>query len=279
MIDLLELDNVVNTMSRACIMAGILIQKKYGQSQIVNIYNQYHIKLDVDAESHNSIAETINKSFPRHIIVSEEADSSTLIDKDHVWIIDPLEGTSNYFLRIPYYGISIAYFYKQRPIAACLLELHNNDFYVSVIDRGTTLNGIHIGNNTTTKPVKDSVLSVVVDYTDAGLDYSTELIALFSKKTKRVLTNWAPTIDLSRVATNLIDVFICVQTPFENICAGLCFVQEVGGIILNFDGSPFRFSQVNHDDKVSLFVGLEKSLLLGIITIIKKDFISYSAIL
>lgn len=264
-------DTVVETMSKACNQAGDIVKQKYGRSSIVDVFNQYHVKLDVDSISHHTISQIIKEAFPSHAIISEEDENKPSKVNENIWIIDPLEGTNNYFLQIPYYGISIAYYSSCKPVATCLLEPCNNDFWLSVMDRGLTLNGVSIVPLAGPVSLKLSSISIVVDYTDQGLDYSNQLIALFSKKCKRVLTNWAPTIDLSRIALGLLNTLICIETPFENICAGLNFVKISGGAILNIDGSDYDFSDIKYDEKVSVIVGMHKPLVLEVLDLLKRD--------
>src|SRR5215467_8428869 len=109
----------LNTAENAARAAGKLLRAKFQQRQRVNAVSAHDIKLEIDVEAQELISKLLLEEFPKHALYGEEGivgDQSS----DHQWIVDPLDGTVNYFYGIPHFCVSIA------------LRLHN-EIIVGVI--------------------------------------------------------------------------------------------------------------------------------------------------
>src|SRR5437016_9917803 len=92
---------------KAARSAGDLLRKNFHRSQHVNVAEAHDIKLAIDVETQELIAKTLLEQFPEHALYGEEGivgDQSS----EHQWVVDPLDGTVNYFYRIPHFCVSIA---------------------------------------------------------------------------------------------------------------------------------------------------------------------------
>src|ERR1700730_12046029 len=87
--------------------AGALVRENFGQPLKVNVEEAHDIKLELDVRSQSLITELLLEKFPDHAIIGEEGDTGNT-STDFEWVVDPIDGTVNYFYGIPHFCISIA---------------------------------------------------------------------------------------------------------------------------------------------------------------------------
>ena len=92
---------------KAAKAAGQLLKDNYGKDKVVDAFEEHDIKLQLDVMSQSIISDLILAAFPDHSILGEEGDAGSE-SGDYQWIIDPIDGTVNYFFGIPHFCISIA---------------------------------------------------------------------------------------------------------------------------------------------------------------------------
>ena len=102
---------MLDTAIEAAYEAGRLLRRNFGASLQVNLATHHDIKLEIDEQAQAAITKVILGDFPEHAILGEEGVSGRA-DAELRWVIDPLDGTVNYFYGIPHYAVSIA---AQRP--------------------------------------------------------------------------------------------------------------------------------------------------------------------
>ena len=101
------MSSFLETAVKATKSAGDLLKEHYYKDKEVDSYEQYDIKLELDVMSQNLISEVILNDFPDHSIIGEEGDSLSNNSEYH-WVVDPIDGTVNYFYGIPHFCVSIA---------------------------------------------------------------------------------------------------------------------------------------------------------------------------
>ncbi|KLU18783.1 inositol monophosphatase, partial [Proteus mirabilis] len=134
---------MLNIAIRAARKAGNLIAKNYENPESVEANqkgtNDFVTNVDRDAEQ--AIIEIIRKSYPKHTIITEE--SGELLGEDHdiQWVIDPLDGTTNFIKRFPHFSVSIAVRIKGRTEVAVVYDPMRNELFSAVRGQGAQLNG------------------------------------------------------------------------------------------------------------------------------------------
>src|SRR5256885_11384112 len=125
---------------KAARAAGKLLRKNFGRPQRVNAVAAHDIKLQIDIQTQELITKLLLKEFPRHVLYGEEGivgDQSS----EHQWIVDPLDGTVNYFYGIPHFCVSIALRHHAEIIVGVIYDPIRDELW-SVQKGGTpTLNG------------------------------------------------------------------------------------------------------------------------------------------
>src|SRR4030081_755424 len=125
---------------KAARAAGELLRKNLHRSQHVNVAEAHDIKLAIDVETQELITEALLKQFPEHALYGEEGivgDQSS----EHQWVVDPLDGTVNYFYRIPHFCVSIALRFKGEIIVGVIYDPIRDEMWSGEKGEKPKLNG------------------------------------------------------------------------------------------------------------------------------------------
>lgn len=189
-----------------------------------------------DLQAEAAIIETIKSQFPDHAFLAEES-ASTGSNDEHLWVIDPLDGTNNFAFGIPHFGISIAYYRNGKPTVGVVLDPLRNDLYVAVSGGGATRNGEPVSVS------KHAELNQTICgtgfYYDRGAMMSRTLRSiesLFHANVQGVRRMGAATLDLSWVGCGRFGVFFEYHLSPWDYAAARLFVTEAGGKFTDCDG-------------------------------------------
>ncbi|MCX9931139.1 inositol-1-monophosphatase [Escherichia coli] len=147
---------MLNIAVRAARKAGNLIAKNYETPDAVEASqkgsNDFVTNVDKAAEA--VIIDTIRKSYPQHTIITEESGELEGTDQDVQWVIDPLDGTTNFIKRLPHFAVSIAVRIKGRTEVAVVYDPMRNELFTATRGQGAQLNGYRLrgSNRSATSP-------------------------------------------------------------------------------------------------------------------------------
>src|ERR1051325_10652815 len=122
--------------------AGESLRKNFHRSQHVNVFAAHDIKLAIDVETQELITKKLLQQFPEHALYGEEGvvgDQSS----EHQWVVDPLDGTVNYFYRIPHFCVSIALRFKAEGIVGVIYDPMRDEMWSVQKGEKPRLNGEH----------------------------------------------------------------------------------------------------------------------------------------
>lgn len=191
---------------------------------------------DADIEAEAAIASVIRLAFPEHSIMGEEtheADASA----DQLWIVDPLDGTTNFAHGIPHIGVSIAYYENGVPTIGVVLNPITNDWYIAQKGKGATMNDqpAQVANH---KQLDESLVAVGFYY-DRGAMMQATLKAideLFQNNIHGIRRFGTAALDLCLVGTGQFGAFFEYQLSPWDFAAGRLFVAEAGGQVTTCTG-------------------------------------------
>jgi len=214
------------------------IKQKESQSSIVT---------EADIASEKKIIEMILKSYPDHNIISEECGFINH-KSDYTWIIDPLDGTSNFASGIPWFGVLITLFIHNKPSMAGAYLPVQDLLYFAESGKGAYRNGIAL-KPIENKALKDSLFAFCVDYTDDSefLNRSLEIYK-FIVKSSRNIRSTNCLIDFLFVAEGNFGGLLNLFTKVWDIAGLGLIISETGGIMKNINGNDIQFSI---DEKIS----------------------------
>jgi myo-inositol-1(or 4)-monophosphatase len=192
-----------------------------------------------DAESDALLKERLRAAFPSYGWLSEETrDSPERLARERVWIVDPLDGTREFTLRVPEFCVCVALVERGRPVVAVEYNPATDRLYAAEIGQGTTLNGVPAHVST------QAHVGAAVVMASRSEDKRGEWDP-FKPHCQVVLTG-SVAFKLAELATGNGDATFTLTPKNEwDICAGSLLVEEAGGQVTGLDGQPLIFNQAN----------------------------------
>jgi myo-inositol-1(or 4)-monophosphatase len=191
---------------------------------------------DADVAVEKEIKRTISEAFPNDQLLAEESTGITEIIEQRVWIIDPIDGTTNFVHNFPVYGVSICFYKNMEPIVAVVMEVNSKEIFEAIKGEGATCNGKQISVSSIKNP-EHSLIGTGFPYNDMSLTANyLKLFKWLLYHTQDVRRPGAASYDLCCVAAGRLDGFYeYALKPWDVAAAGL-IVQEAGGTVSDWEG-------------------------------------------
>ncbi len=193
---------------------------------------------EVDQAAEAAIIEVLKTAYPDHAILAEESGASSNLhdENDNVWIIDPLDGTTNFIHGFPQYCVSIALQQKGVITQAVVYDPSRNEMFTATKGAGAFLNDKRIRVSRCDK-LADALIGTGFPYRDfRGLDQYMDMFKLMTTKCQGLRRPGSAALDLAYVASGRLDGFFEKGLSPWDIAAGALIVTEAGGIVSNFVG-------------------------------------------
>lgn len=198
---------------------------------------------EVDKACEAVIRKELQRRYPDHAIVGEEQGRTR--GDGHVWLIDPIDGTTNYLHGIPHYAISIALAVDGRVEHGVVYDPVRDELFAASRGQGTTLNSrrVRVSGRAT---LSTAVLAVAFPFRNRRLmpAYAGMFDALF-EQCEDVRRAGAASLDLAYVACGRVDGYVELSLKPWDIAAGALLVQEAGGVVMDAGGGD-RWLQSGH---------------------------------
>ena len=216
--------------------AGLIQMSYFGNiTEIKKKSSHIDILTEADTKSEELIIKKIRQKYPNHSIVSEER-KDIYNDSDYKWIIDPLDGTTNFTHNLPIFATSIALLKNNIIICGVVYNPAADKCFYAEINNGAYLNEKKI-NISSSSTLGDSLLATGFPYLhDARYDLSFKLFKNFYDKTRGIRRLGAAALDLCFVAMGRFDGFYEFELNSWDIAAGSLIVREAGGLVTDWDG-------------------------------------------
>lgn len=197
-------------------------------------YNDFVSEVDRSAEQ--AIIDVLKDAYPDHGFLGEESGESAN-QSENIWIIDPLDGTTNFLHNFPQYCISIALQQKGVLTQAVIYDPVRNDLFTATKGRGAFLNDKRIRVTSRAK-LQDALIATGFPFRDfTHLDTYLGMLKDMIKKTTGIRRPGSAALDLAYVAAGWTDGFFEINLSPWDIAAGGLLVQEAGGIVGDFEGN------------------------------------------
>ena len=192
---------------------------------------------EIDKESERIIVETLLQAYPKHKIRAEEGGAYGQENSEYEWIIDPLDGTTNFLHGHPQYCISIALATKGQITEGVIYDIERNNLYTAARGKGLYLNDrrMRVSKRINLNECLISTGFPVVD--QSMMDTYLAILKDILGKTAGARREGAAALDLCNVACGRVDGFFEFNLKPWDIAAGSLMVQEAGGIVTDFQGN------------------------------------------
>jgi myo-inositol-1(or 4)-monophosphatase len=226
--------------ARRAALRAAAIQKKYYERRFrVMLKGVVNLLTDADLESQKAIVATIKKAFPQHDVLAEEEKLGHTQSLDGpIWVIDPLDGTTNFAHGFPMFGISIAFRDSGRTQFGLVYQPLLKEMFVAHRGKGTTLNGRRL-RVSRTKKFDQSLLATGFPYDRrTSPENNLDLFSHFEMTSQCVRRAGAATLDLANLAAGRFDGFWEPKLAPWDVAAGILLVEEAGGRVTTYSGAP-----------------------------------------
>lgn len=217
---------VATTAARA---AGDLLRKNFQQPLRVNSTEAHDIKLAIDVETQELITRILLEEFPQHALYGEEGIVGDQSAK-HQWIVDPLDGTVNYFYGIPHFCTSIALREKGEIIAGVIFDPMRDEIWTARKGESPKLNGKTF-RVSTRATLAEAVLSIGLSKTSATIDAGLPLLQDMVRRVRKCRLMGSAALDMAYVACGRFDAYVEQGISLWDVAAGILLVQDAGGKI------------------------------------------------
>jgi myo-inositol-1(or 4)-monophosphatase len=190
----------------------------------------------VDKESEKILVAACKAILPDAGFLTEEETTASTSDKDLVWIIDPLDGTTNFIHKVPVFSISVGLVFKGRPVLGVICHVPNRQMFEAWEGGGAFCNGekIEVGK---TKTLGEGLLATGFPYFEfEKIENYLRIIHDLIRHSHGLRRMGSAAIDLAYVACGIYEGFFEFNLSPWDVAAGICLVREAGGTVTDFSG-------------------------------------------
>jgi len=231
----LNLKEVLNRVVEVAVRVGEMQKKNLGREDLKVDTKSTGIDLvtEIDKASDKEIVEFISTNFPEHGILAEESGMSGGTS-DYRWVVDPLDGTTNYAQGLPIFAVSIALQYKEETVLGVVYMPVLGQLFTAVKGQGAYLNGVRLKVSDKTRLI-DGVLATGFPYDIVAtplnnINYFSYMVLI----TRAVRRMGAAAYDLACVAAGKFDGFWEMNLSPWDVAAAVLLVEEAGGKVIHF---------------------------------------------
>ena len=226
-----------DTLLLAAREAGRVLMEKLSAGVTVAYKGDIDLVTEADLASEQAIVTILRTRHPEHDILAEEGDYGRR-GADQRWIVDPLDGTTNFAHGFPWFAVSIALEVRGELVLGAVFNPHNNELFIAERGRGATLNDRPLRVSST------GVLGRAMLATGFAYDHKTsvdnnyEHFASFQRAAQAVRRAGVASLDLACVAAGRFDGFWELKLKPWDVAAGVLLVEEAGGRVSDYHGAP-----------------------------------------
>jgi myo-inositol-1(or 4)-monophosphatase len=214
---------------KAARAAGELLRENFHRSHRVNAAEAHDIKLQIDIETQELITDLLLKEFPEHALYGEEGIVGDQAS-EHQWVVDPLDGTVNYFYGIPHFCISIALRFKGEIIVGVIYDPLREEMWRGQKGEKPTLNGKHF-RVSERADLAEAVISIGLSKTGVTIEAGLPLLQQMSHRARKCRLLGSAALDMAYVACGRLDAYIEQGISLWDIAAGWILVETAGGTV------------------------------------------------
>lgn len=245
---------MLNIAIRAARNAGDIIARSVDRIDQLKIKSKAENDFvsEVDLKAEEEIINTIKKAYPEHSFLAEE--SGKQVGSDYEWIIDPLDGTTNFLYGIPHFAVSIALRVKGRLEVGVVYDPLAQELFSAARGNGAQLNGKRI-RVTDRRNLEGALLGTGIPYTKDQYDHLDSYFGMMKDLipgTAGIRRAGSAALDLAYVAGGRLDGFWEFNLNIWDIAAGVILIEEAGGMVGGLRGEP------NYLDRGSIVCGNPK---------------------
>jgi fructose-1,6-bisphosphatase/inositol monophosphatase family enzyme len=226
--------------ARRCAAEGAaLALERFRGVQTIDVKGHRNIVTETDVAVELLLKSTLAREYPGHAILSEETAPTTDATSGWTWVIDPIDGTKNYAMGIPFWCVNIALCLDGQPVLGITHDAVHDESFEAVAGAGATCNGRPIAASDSVD-VLSSVICIDLGYDDARGSAQLDLMRRIFPNTQGIRITGSAALGLAYAACGRVDLYTHLNVSPWDIAPGILLVREAGGAVSDRDGSAIR---------------------------------------
>jgi myo-inositol-1(or 4)-monophosphatase len=225
------LEHLVQDVAQLARNAGELIMKLKAGQRLISYKSARDMVTEVDRSSEDLIVSFIQDKYPDHDILAEESETKVTRSSEYLWIIDPLDGTTNFVHDFPAYCVSIGVVHDGEVIAAAIYDPLRNEMFEAGKGQGAFLNGEPIQVSPTGEMSRTLLATGFPYANDEAFDLNMRIWTGIYGQTQGLRRAGAAALDMAWTACGRLDGFWEFSLQPWDIAAGVLLVKEAGGLV------------------------------------------------
>ena len=243
--------------AEAALKAGAIQKARYGQDLDIRHKGVTDLVTDVDRACEDAILATIRARFPHHDIVAEETPAERTGAR-HVWFVDPLDGTVNFAHAYPFFSASVGLAVDGELVVGAVYDPLKEELFTAERGAGAHLNGRRLRVSDADALIHSLLVTGFPYDVRDDVETKVRLFKRFMAEAQAVRRDGSAALDLCYLAAGRIDGFWEERLNVWDMAAGNLLVEEAGGRVSRFDGSPIG---LRHDEIVASNGALHEAML------------------
>jgi myo-inositol-1(or 4)-monophosphatase len=224
----------------ACLIAAeagnfIRTERQHFQANSVEVKSFNQLVSYVDKTAEEILVKGLSAALPEAGFITEEETIATQ-NKEWMWVIDPLDGTTNFIHNLPVYSVSIGLVKNNKPMMGIVYEVNKDEMFYAWNGGGAFLNGQPISVKTNADLGKSLLATGFPYYDYQQMDAYLDTLKYFMKNTQGMRRMGSAAIDLAYTACGRFDAFFEYGLSPWDVAGGICLIEEAGGVIADFEG-------------------------------------------
>lgn len=235
--------------------AGKLLRDNYETDLVIGELQQYDIKLDLDVRCQALITGMLLEGFPEHMILGEEGNTGS-DSAEFQWVVDPLDGTVNYFYGIPHFCVSIALRHRGQIVLGVIYDPMMDELFAVEKGGNPSRNGRPIRVSQRDR-LADAVITVGLSKTSESIKVGSERYRRLAHQVRKTRMLGSAALAMAYIACGRLDAYLEESISLWDVAAGWLLVESAGGLVVTTAGPDpgvGRFSIVASNGRLS---GLE----------------------
>jgi len=225
----LIMKHYLDVAEKAARAAGELLRQNFQRPLRVNSAEAHDIKLEIDVQAQKLITKLLLEEFPEHALYGEEGivgDQSC----EHQWVVDPLDGTVNYFYGIPHFCVSIALRLRSEIMVGVVYDPIREEMWTGQKGETPRLNGHHF-RVSDRADLAEAVVSVGLSKTGVTIEAGLPLLLKLVHRARKCRLLGSAALDMAYVACGRLDAYIEQGISLWDIAAGWLLIENAGGTV------------------------------------------------
>ena len=223
----MNLKSVRTVAIEAALAAGKVMHDNWLKPKRVNCSEAHDIKLELDVRCQALIEKILGRAFPEIPVLGEEGNTGD-VNAEYRWVIDPIDGTVNYFFGIPHAATSIALQYREQSVVGVIYDPFAAELWTTIKGEPTRLNGKVVKVSERAK-VSDAILAIGFSKSQDNLEKCLPHMARLTRRAKKIRVMGSAAIELAYVACGRLDAYVERRINLWDVAAGSLLVENAGG--------------------------------------------------